>query len=209
MVECVGATQCAADALNLEFASGEAERSVAVYPDTTGLISAVQFASGDEVAQDEEIATIETDKIDVSVNAPQAGVLKELLAKEEETVTVGQEIAKMDGGASAGEGQKKETGSSEPKSPAPSDQQTSSQPSGKQESEAPKEQKETPKPQQPQQQQSQQQQQQQQPSQPKPQPPPQPKQPEQPKQQEKSKPQPLTKEGSQTTPGAREERKVC
>lgn len=157
---------------------------------------------GDEVAQDEEIATIETDKIDVSVNAPQAGVLKELLAKEEDTVTVGQEIAKMDGGASSGEGQKKETGSSEAKSPASSDQKTSSQPSGKQESEAPKEQKEAPKEQKEESKPSQQQQPPQQ------KPPPQPKQTEQPKQQEKSKPQPPKDEGPKATPGAREERKV-
>ncbi|KZV77887.1 single hybrid motif-containing protein, partial [Exidia glandulosa HHB12029] len=45
---------------------------------------------GDRVEQDEEVATIETDKIDVSVNSPQAGVITELLAKEEDTVTVGQ-----------------------------------------------------------------------------------------------------------------------
>jgi 2-oxoglutarate dehydrogenase E2 component (dihydrolipoamide succinyltransferase) len=48
---------------------------------------------GDFVEQDEEIATIETDKIDVSVNSPSAGIIKEILAKEEDTVTVGQDIA--------------------------------------------------------------------------------------------------------------------
>ncbi|KAH7102934.1 dihydrolipoamide succinyltransferase [Auriculariales sp. MPI-PUGE-AT-0066] len=47
---------------------------------------------GDRVEQDEEVATIETDKIDVSVNAPQAGVITELLANEEDTVTVGQDL---------------------------------------------------------------------------------------------------------------------
>ncbi|EJD48493.1 dihydrolipoamide succinyltransferase [Auricularia subglabra TFB-10046 SS5] len=47
---------------------------------------------GDRVEQDEEVATIETDKIDVSVNSPQAGVITELLAKEEDTVTVGQDL---------------------------------------------------------------------------------------------------------------------
>jgi 2-oxoglutarate dehydrogenase E2 component (dihydrolipoamide succinyltransferase) len=51
---------------------------------------------GDYVEADEEIATIETDKIDVAVNAPEAGTIKEFLVKEEDTVTVGQDIARLD-----------------------------------------------------------------------------------------------------------------
>ncbi|KAJ2904558.1 uncharacterized protein MKZ38_007757 [Zalerion maritima] len=51
---------------------------------------------GDHVAQDEEIATIETDKIDVAVNAPSAGIIKEFLVNEEDTVTVGQDIIKIE-----------------------------------------------------------------------------------------------------------------
>ncbi|KAF3804967.1 Dihydrolipoyllysine-residue succinyltransferase [Colletotrichum gloeosporioides] len=68
---------------------------------------------GDFVEQDEEIATIETDKasltsfccdnysfpgddIDVAVNAPEAGVIKEFLVNEEDTVTVGQDIVKLE-----------------------------------------------------------------------------------------------------------------
>lgn len=59
---------------------------------------------GDTVEADEEVATIETDKIDVSVNAPTAGKIVELLAKEEDTVSVGQDlfiIEPGEGGASA------------------------------------------------------------------------------------------------------------
>ncbi|KAG1878351.1 hypothetical protein F4604DRAFT_1680034 [Suillus subluteus] len=59
---------------------------------------------GDTVEADEEVATIETDKIDVSVNAPSAGKIVELLAKEEDTVSVGQDlfiIEPGEGGASA------------------------------------------------------------------------------------------------------------
>ncbi|ETS85465.1 putative dihydrolipoyllysine-residue succinyltransferase component of 2-oxoglutarate dehydrogenase complex [Pestalotiopsis fici W106-1] len=59
---------------------------------------------GDYVEQDEEIATIETDKIDVAVNAPEAGTIKELLASEEDTVTVGQDIAKIEAGGAPPEG---------------------------------------------------------------------------------------------------------
>ncbi|KMU73278.1 dihydrolipoamide S-succinyltransferase [Coccidioides immitis RMSCC 3703] len=50
---------------------------------------------GDFVERDEELATIETDKIDVTVNAPESGIIKEFLAKEEDTVTVGQDLVKL------------------------------------------------------------------------------------------------------------------
>ncbi|KAK4179746.1 putative dihydrolipoyllysine-residue succinyltransferase [Triangularia setosa] len=59
---------------------------------------------GDFVEQDEEIATIETDKIDVAVNAPEAGVIKEFLANEEDTVVVGQDLVRIElGGAPSGD----------------------------------------------------------------------------------------------------------
>ncbi|CAO1630810.1 unnamed protein product [Parajaminaea phylloscopi] len=63
---------------------------------------------GDFVKQDEEVATIETDKIDVTVNAPQSGTIVETLANEEDTVTVGQDLFKIEpgeepsGGSSSG-----------------------------------------------------------------------------------------------------------
>ncbi|CDO74654.1 hypothetical protein BN946_scf184272.g2 [Trametes cinnabarina] len=54
---------------------------------------------GDVVQADEEVATIETDKIDVSVNAPAAGRITELLANEEDTVAVGQDLFRFEPGA--------------------------------------------------------------------------------------------------------------
>ncbi|KAI0763512.1 dihydrolipoamide succinyltransferase [Trametes elegans] len=54
---------------------------------------------GDPVQADEEVATIETDKIDVSVNAPAAGRITELLASEEDTVSVGQDLFRFEPGA--------------------------------------------------------------------------------------------------------------
>ncbi|KIM22570.1 hypothetical protein M408DRAFT_283359 [Serendipita vermifera MAFF 305830] len=60
---------------------------------------------GDHVEADEEVATIETDKIDVSVNAPKAGKITELLAKEEDTVTVGQDLFKIEPGEGGGSGE--------------------------------------------------------------------------------------------------------
>ncbi|KAH7369922.1 hypothetical protein BKA65DRAFT_8526 [Rhexocercosporidium sp. MPI-PUGE-AT-0058] len=82
---------------------------------------------GDYVEQDEEIATIETDKIDVAVNAPEAGTIKEFLANEEDTVTVGQDLVRMELGG-APDGGNKEKASSEPKDAAPKEQPTSSDP---------------------------------------------------------------------------------
>lgn len=75
---------------------------------TEGTLKQWNKKVGDYVEQDEEIATIETDKIDVAVNAPEAGVLKELLANEEDTVTVDQEIAKIEAGAAPEGGEKSE-----------------------------------------------------------------------------------------------------
>ena len=96
-----------------------------------GTLSSFSKQVGDYVEQDEEIASIETDKIDVSVNAPEAGTLKELLVSEGDTVTVGQEIAKMEPGEGGGGGEKE--ASSEAKEPASSEQPTSSDPEPKKE----------------------------------------------------------------------------
>lgn len=90
--------------------------------------------------QDEEIATIETDKIDVAVNAPEAGTIKEFLVNEEDTVTVGQDLLKLELGGEPSGG-KKEEAKSEPKDAASTSQDTSSQPDGGKEKEAPKEEK--------------------------------------------------------------------
>jgi len=93
---------------------------------------------GDYVEQDEEIATIETDKIDVAVNAPEAGTIMEFLVNEEDTVTVGQDLVKLEAGGEPSGG-KKQDGPSEPKEAASKDQDTASQPSGEQEQSKPKE----------------------------------------------------------------------
>lgn len=88
-----------------------------------GTLKQWQKKVGDFVQQDEEIATIETDKIDVAVNSTETGTIVELLANEEDTVVVGQDLAKIkpgnapEGGSSS-EPPKKETAKQEPKAPA-------------------------------------------------------------------------------------------
>ncbi|KAG0258933.1 2-oxoglutarate dehydrogenase complex E2 component [Mortierella polycephala] len=75
---------------------------------------------GDFVALDEEIATIETDKVDVAVNSPKSGVVVELYAKEEDTVAVGADLFKLElSDAPAGGAAPKEVKKDEPKKEAP------------------------------------------------------------------------------------------
>ncbi|KAF4624092.1 hypothetical protein G7Y89_g14080 [Cudoniella acicularis] len=75
------------------------------------------------------------DYIDVSVNAPEAGTIKEFLANEEDTVIVGQDLVRLELG-SAPEGESKEKASTEPKEPATSEQPISSDPDPKDKSES-------------------------------------------------------------------------
>ncbi|KAI9373209.1 hypothetical protein BJX61DRAFT_552368 [Aspergillus egyptiacus] len=83
---------------------------------TEGTLKQFSKQVGDFVERDEEIATIETDKIDVSVNAPESGVIKELLVNEEDTVTVGQDLVKLEAGGAPEK--KSEQANEKPKEPA-------------------------------------------------------------------------------------------
>ncbi|OQE18671.1 hypothetical protein PENSTE_c017G06087 [Penicillium steckii] len=115
---------------------------------TEGTLKQFSKQVGEYVERDEEIATIETDKIDVSVNAPESGIIKELLVSEEDTVTVGQDIIKLEPGA-APEGGKQESApeprqEEKPKESAPAEKPKES--AEKPQAEKPKPQAEKPKP---------------------------------------------------------------
>src|SRR5688500_186374 len=60
-----------------------------------GTVTAWLKSPGDEVAADETIAEVTTDKIDVEIPAPASGVLIEVLVEEGETVEVGTVLAKL------------------------------------------------------------------------------------------------------------------
>ncbi|GAB3599354.1 2-oxoglutarate dehydrogenase, E2 component, dihydrolipoamide succinyltransferase [Microbacterium tumbae] len=56
---------------------------------------------GDEVAVDEALLEISTDKVDTEIPSPVAGVLQEIVAAEDETVAVGGVLARIGSGAAA------------------------------------------------------------------------------------------------------------
>ncbi|CAK9780931.1 dihydrolipoamide succinyltransferase [Cutaneotrichosporon oleaginosum] len=85
---------------------------------TEGTLKQFNKQVGDFIKADEELASIETDKIDVSVNAPQSGKIVELLVEEDATVEVGQEIAKIEPGEDDGSS----GGSSAPAAEAPKEE---------------------------------------------------------------------------------------
>ncbi|KAJ4247720.1 2-oxoglutarate dehydrogenase complex E2 component [Fusarium torreyae] len=95
-----------------------------------GTLKQFSKSIGDYVTQDEEIATIETDKIDVAVNATESGTIKEFLVGEEDTVTVGQDLVRIElGGEPSGD--KKEAPKEESKQEEPKKSESESKPESK------------------------------------------------------------------------------
>ncbi|GKT48202.1 dihydrolipoyllysine-residue succinyltransferase component of 2-oxoglutarate dehydrogenase complex, mitochondrial [Colletotrichum spaethianum] len=73
---------------------------------TEGTVASLGKQVGDRVEADEEVASIETDKIDVAVNAPEEGTIVELFVAEGDTVEVGQKLARMETGGAPAETKK-------------------------------------------------------------------------------------------------------
>ena len=69
---------------------------------TEGTIIRWLKSEGDYVEADEPLVEISTDKIDTELPSPAAGVLQKIVAKEEQTIEVGAEIAVIDESASKG-----------------------------------------------------------------------------------------------------------
>ncbi|CDW94928.1 hypothetical protein [Sporisorium scitamineum] len=83
------------------FSSSSSRKEIVKVPQmaesiTEGTLKQWNKKVGDFVKADEEVATIETDKIDVSVNAPQSGTIVEVFANEEDTVEVGKDLFKLE-----------------------------------------------------------------------------------------------------------------
>ncbi len=71
---------------------------------TEGTIVEWSVKVGDEVKQGDTVVEISTDKVDMELPAPASGTITEILARDGETVNVGQVIARMTAGAAAGNG---------------------------------------------------------------------------------------------------------
>jgi pyruvate dehydrogenase E2 component (dihydrolipoamide acetyltransferase) len=69
-----------------------------------GTILEWRKAVGDEVAADEPIADVTTDKVDVEIPCPASGVLAKIVAEPGDTVPVGEVIAEIDVGGASAEG---------------------------------------------------------------------------------------------------------
>ncbi|TFV82117.1 2-oxoglutarate dehydrogenase, E2 component, dihydrolipoamide succinyltransferase [Microbacterium sp. dk485] len=66
---------------------------------TEGTVTRWLKQVGDDVAVDEPLLEISTDKVDTEIPSPVAGVLQEILVKEDETVAVGASLARIGSGA--------------------------------------------------------------------------------------------------------------
>jgi 2-oxoisovalerate dehydrogenase E2 component (dihydrolipoyl transacylase) len=85
-----------------------------------GTISRWLVKVGDKVVEFEPMLEVDTDKVNAEVPAPVTGILREILAKEGETVQAGAEIAVVEVGADAADGSDgKATATPEAKAPAP------------------------------------------------------------------------------------------
>jgi 2-oxoglutarate dehydrogenase E2 component (dihydrolipoamide succinyltransferase) len=80
---------------------------------------------GDAVRRDEPLVELETDKVTLEVNAPAAGVLGDIIAKDGETVGVGAVLGSIEDGAAAAPPQGEQTKSEQTRSePAKLDTQS-------------------------------------------------------------------------------------
>ncbi|KAM5345904.1 hypothetical protein ACJ41O_011765 [Fusarium nematophilum] len=66
-----------------------------------GTLASLPKKVGEQIEADEEIASIETDKIDVAINAPETAVIAEYFAAEGDTVVEGQDLARIVTGGEA------------------------------------------------------------------------------------------------------------
>jgi pyruvate dehydrogenase E2 component (dihydrolipoamide acetyltransferase) len=90
---------------------------------TEGTVTRWLKQEGDTVEQDEPLLEVSTDKVDTEIPSPAAGVLKKIIAQEDDTVEVGGELALIgdaseDGEASGGQAPAAEAPPTEEEKPA-------------------------------------------------------------------------------------------
>ncbi|WP_026454860.1 biotin/lipoyl-containing protein, partial [Saccharomonospora iraqiensis] len=88
---------------------------------TEGTVTRWLKQEGDSVEVDEPLLEISTDKVDTEVPSPVAGTVQQIVAREDETVEVGSQLALIDdgsGGGQAAAGQAQPEPAAEPAAPA-------------------------------------------------------------------------------------------
>ena len=103
-----------------------------------GTLSAWHKKVGDYVNESDEVATIETDKIDVSVNSPESGVITEVFAQPEDNVEVGKDLFKIEPGEPPKDQPKEEPKKEESKPEQPKEEPKQEQPKEEPKKEEPK-----------------------------------------------------------------------
>ncbi|MFD6064438.1 2-oxoglutarate dehydrogenase, E2 component, dihydrolipoamide succinyltransferase [Rhodococcus wratislaviensis] len=106
--------------------NGSAEGTAVKMPElgesvTEGTVTRWLKAVGDEVAVDEPLVEVSTDKVDTEIPSPVAGTLLEISAEEDDTVSVGGQLAVIGSGAPAAKpaAEPKPEPTPEPAKPAP------------------------------------------------------------------------------------------
>ena len=80
---------------------------------TEGTVTRWLKQEGDTVEVDEPLLEVSTDKVDTEIPSPAAGVLKKIIAREDDTVEIGGELAEI-GDASEGDGKQPQPPSEQP-----------------------------------------------------------------------------------------------
>ncbi|WP_048876992.1 biotin/lipoyl-containing protein, partial [Saccharomonospora saliphila] len=70
---------------------------------TEGTVTRWLKQEGDSVEVDEPLLEISTDKVDTEVPSPVAGTVQRIVAREDETIEVGAELAVIDDGSGGGQ----------------------------------------------------------------------------------------------------------
>jgi len=71
--------------------------TIRVKSEVVGKVWKIQAQPGAAVGKDEAVMILECMKMEIPVEAPRAGTLKELLVKEGDTVAEGQDVAILEG----------------------------------------------------------------------------------------------------------------
>ncbi|REF31476.1 2-oxoglutarate dehydrogenase, E2 component, dihydrolipoamide succinyltransferase [Calidifontibacter indicus] len=97
---------------------------------TEGTVTRWLKSVGEEVAVDEPLLEVSTDKVDTEIPSPVAGTLQEILVEEDETVPVGADLAVIGDGAASGRSDGSDAAAQQDEAPA---QESQPEPAAEQE----------------------------------------------------------------------------